>query len=112
MVREVTFEDLDSMLELYLFLHEKSIPEHDEHLAEIWEKILTDEDYHLIVNEVDGKIVSSCTCIIIPNLTWNVRPYAFVENVVMTGAKDAETLGFYEHAGYNSGDKTGFIQWL
>ena len=144
MVREVTFEDLDSMLELYLFLHEKSIPEHDEHLAEIWEKILTDEDYHLIVNEVDGKIVSSCTCIIIPNLTWNVRPYAFVENVVthedyrkcgyaracldyaksvaqgadcykiflMTGAKDAETLGFYEHAGYNSSDKTGFIQWL
>ena len=37
MVREVTFEDLDSMLELYLFLHEKTIPEHDEHLAEIWE---------------------------------------------------------------------------
>ena len=144
MVREVVKEDLDSLLELYLFLHEDSIPEHDKHLAETWEQILEDPNHHLIVNEIDGQIVSSCVCVIIPNLTRSVRPYAFVENVVthaehrrkgyagecltyakkiaeqencykmmlLTGSKKPETLHFYEHAGYNSSDKTAFIQWI
>lgn len=30
----------------------------------------------------------------------------------MTGSKDPETLRFYEHTGYNSSDKTGFVRWL
>ena len=144
MVREARKDDLDALLELYLFLHEDSIPEHDQHLRDTWNLIMKDENHHLIVNEVDGQIVSSCVCVIIPNLTRNVRPYAFVENVVtrvdyrgkglataclnyakeialkencykmmlLTGSKDPKTLRFYESAGYNSSDKTAFIQWL
>ena len=143
-VREAMEEDLDSILELYLYLHEESIPEHDAHLEQTWEQIINDPNHHLIVNEVDGKIVSSCVCVIIPNLSRNVRPYAFVENVVthadyrkkgyahecldyakqiaqrencykmmlLTGSKRPETHAFYEHAGYNSTDKTAFVQWL
>ena len=144
MVREAKREDLQELLELYLYLHEKSVPQKDAHLADTWEQILADGNHHLIVNEVSGKIVSSCVCVIIPNLTRNVRPYAFVENVVthadfrkkgyageclayakaiaerencykmmlLTGSKAPETLRFYEKAGYNSSDKTAFIQWL
>ena len=144
MVREAKHEDLNAILELYLFLHEDSIPEKDEHLRKTWKQIIQDKDHHLIVNEIDGKIISSCVCVIIPNLTRNVRPYAFVENVVthadfrgngyagecldyarkiaekencykmmlLTGSKKSETLHFYEKAGYNSTDKTAFIQWL
>ena len=82
MVREAKREDLDSLLKLYLFLHEERIPDHDRHLTETWEQILGDRNHHLIVNEVGGQIVSSCVCVIIPNLTRNVRPYAFIENVV------------------------------
>lgn len=82
MVREAEREDLKGILELYLCLHETSVPSQSEHLAHTWKQILQDENHHLIVNEMEGKIVSSCVCVIIPNLTRNVRPYAFIENVV------------------------------
>ena len=82
MVREAKKEDLKEVLELYLYLHEESVPQLSEHLMETWNQIIQDENHHLIVNEINGKIVSSCVCVIIPNLTRNVRPYAFVENVV------------------------------
>ena len=144
MVREAYAEELDQLLTLYLFLHEKRVPEMTPQLKKTWEKIMLDEDHHLIVKVLDGKIVTSCVCVIIPNLTRNVRPYAFIENVVtheayrgrgyateclnfareiarregcykmmlLTGSKDPKTLRFYERAGYNSSDKTAFIQWL
>ena len=82
MIREVVYEDLEGLLELYLHLHDKAVPEHDEHLRNTWEHILADENYHIVICEIDGKIVSSCTCIVIPNLTRTVRPYALIENVV------------------------------
>ena len=143
-IREVYENDLDEILELYLHLHEKSIPEDSEHLRKTWNNILNDENHHFIVCEVDGKIVASCVCVIIPNLTRNIRPYALVENVVtlgnyrkkgyataclnyakqiaqenhcykmmlLTGSKEESTLSFYRNAGYNSSDKTAFIQWI
>ena len=144
MIREAKKEDLNEILELYLCLHEESVPEQSNYLSDTWKQILVDKNHHLIVNEIDGKIVSSCVCVIIPNLTRNVRPYAFVENVVtntdfrnlglaseclgyakqiakqhncykmmlLTGSRKKETLDFYRRAGYNSTDKTAFIQWL
>ena len=32
--------------------------------------------------------------------------------MLLTGSKKPETLRFYEKCGYNSSDKTAFIQWL
>lgn len=144
MVREIKENELNELLELYLFLHEDCVPQTTEHLKNTWKTILEDKNHHIIVKEVNGKIVSSCVCVIIPNLTRNVRPYAFIENVVthsdfrgkgyatecldfakqialnencykmmlLTGSKNEATLKFYANAGYNSADKTAFIQWL
>ena len=144
MVREAVKEDLYELLSLYLFLHEKNIPENSSRLEKTWNTIIEDENHHIVVNEINGKIISSCVCVIIPNLTRDVRPYAFIENVVtneeycgkgyateclnyakeialknncykmmlLTGTKKESTLNFYKNAGYNSEDKTAFIQWL
>ena len=144
MVREVQREDLPALLELYLHLHEDSVPEETAHLRDTWDAILQDMNHHVLVKVAEGRIVASCVCVIIPNLTRGVRPYAFVENVVthaeyrgrgyateclmaarriaqeancykimlLTGSKEESTLDFYRRAGYNSLDKTAFIQWL
>lgn len=144
MIRLAKENDLHELLELYLFLHEDKIPDESEHLKNTWNKIISSPEHNIIVCEIDGKIVSSCVCVIIPNLTRNVRPYAFIENVVthkdyrnkgyasqcleyagkiakaencykmvlLTGSKNENTLNFYKNAGFNSDDKTAFIQWL
>lgn len=82
MIREITENDFDSLMTLYMQLHDNPMPEKTEEIMELWEKIITDENHHIIVAEEDGKIVSSCVCVIIPNLTHNQQPYAFVENVI------------------------------
>ena len=82
MIREINKTELNALLELYTHLHESGIPENSDHLQKTWKTIFNDENHHIIVCELDGRIVSSCVCVIIPNLTRNIRPYAFVENVV------------------------------
>lgn len=82
MIREINGNDLDGLMTLYMQLHGNPFPEKDGRLMKIWESILADENHHIIVAEEDGRIVSSCVCVIIPNLTRGQRPYAFIENVI------------------------------
>lgn len=144
MIRELVDSDFQGLMELYMQLHDNPMPERTPEIIEKWNRIINDKEHHIVVAEEDGKIVSSCVCVIIPNLTHGQRPYAFIENVVtdenyrgkglatqclnyakeiaihnncykmmlLTGSKKETTLNFYRKAGYNSEDKTAFIQWL
>ncbi len=144
MIREIKREDLGGLLALYEQLHGSRVTVPEERLSDLWEQILADKNHHIIVAEEDEKIVSSCVCVVISNLTHNQQPYAFVENVItdasyrgkglatkcldyakqialredcyklmlLTGSKQESTLNFYRNAGYNSEDKTAFIQWI
>lgn len=143
-IREITDEDFDGLMRLYTQLHGNPIPKKTPEISMLWNDILNDANHHIIVAVEDGKIVSSCVCVIVPNLTHAQRPYALIENVVtdenyrkkglatacldyakaisvkencykmmlLTGSKEEATLNFYRKAGYNSTDKTAFIQWL
>jgi len=82
MLREITDCDLNQLLQLYKQLHNNTIPEQSESLMQLWEKIITDRNRHIIVAEADERIVSSCELVVIPNLTHQQRPYALIENVI------------------------------
>ena len=82
MIREITENDFDQLLGLYMQLHDNPFPGKSERVLAVWNSILADENHHIIVAEEDGNIASSCVCVIIPNLTRGQRPYAFVENVI------------------------------
>lgn len=81
-IREINESDFEGLMKLYMQLHDNPMPEKTDEIMALWRKILDDENHHIIVAEVGGKIVSSCVCVIIPNLTRGQRPYAFVENVI------------------------------
>lgn len=82
MIREIQAADFDGLMTLYMQLHDNPMPERTPEISALWKRILEDKDHHIIVAEEDGKIVSSCVCVIIPNLTHDQRPYALVENVI------------------------------
>ena len=82
MIREINENDFDGLMSLCMQLHDNPFPEKSEEIMELWNRILNDKDHHIIVAEVNGQIVSSCVCVIIPNLTHNQQPYALIENVI------------------------------
>lgn len=92
MIREIAEKDLDGLLRLYMQLHDNPFPEKDDRVLGVWKDILNDKNHHLIVAEENGVIVSSCVCVIIPNLTRGQRPYAFIENVITD--KDHRKKGY------------------
>lgn len=144
MIREIKEYDFEGLMTLYTQLHNNILPRKTESIINLWKEILNDRNHHIIVAEEDEKIVSSCVCVIIPNLTHNQQPYALIENVItdekyrnkglatqcldyaksialkencyklmlLTGSKKESTLNFYRKSGYNSEDKTAFIQWI
>src|SRR4029453_13235779 len=82
-IRPIRAEELPVLLSLYRHLHpgdpELSISSDIERL---WQRILADPQLRYLVAEVSGRVVSTCTLTVIPNLTRGARPYGVIENVV------------------------------
>jgi len=84
-IRKAKAEDAGSLRDLY-FNHLTAHPPTEEQDMDKWQEMIkafeNNNLYHLLVGEVDNKIISSITLVIIENLTHNLRPYAVIENVV------------------------------
>jgi GNAT superfamily N-acetyltransferase len=81
-VRTIRSDELPQLLELYAQLHEEDAPLPADRMQEAWEALLSQPGLHVFVGELDGKVVSTCTLVIVPNLTRGASPYAVLENVV------------------------------
>ena len=53
-----------------------------DYINKLWEEIFSGPNRYYIVVEEDGRLASSCTLIIINNLTRSGRPFGLIENVV------------------------------
>jgi GNAT superfamily N-acetyltransferase len=74
--------DLAGMLSLYRHLNPDD-PAPELAKAEMaWLALIGSDLTKVIVADAAGVLVSSCTLVIIPNLTRGVRPYGLIENVV------------------------------
>ena len=75
--------ELDQVLGLYRHLHANDpILEPSAALQELWRSIWADPNIRLVVARSAGEVVSTCTLVIVPNLTRGARPYGLIENVI------------------------------
>ena len=85
--------DLDGMLDLYHHLNPDD-PRPSPAAAEAaWSALLASKLTSIFVAEAAGRPVSSCTLVIVPNLTRGARPYGLIENVVTHAAHRQRGLG-------------------
>lgn len=80
--RRLTTSDLPSLLELYRQLDEDDDKSTLEQSTKVWEGIDSNPDIQYFGAVDNGKVVSTCYAVYIPNLTRGNRGICFIENVV------------------------------
>jgi GNAT superfamily N-acetyltransferase len=85
-VRELTKDDLQLLLDLYIHLHDTDSPLPERECVEsVWIEALNNKSIKYFGYYLGSSLVSSCTISVIPNLTRSCRPYGVIENVVTHG---------------------------
>jgi len=81
-IREAGSGDLDRLLKLYIHLTPNNVPFPSAVAEDIFFRFSRYEGSAILLGEIDDELVSSCTLVVVPNLTRGGTPYALVENVV------------------------------
>jgi N-acetylglutamate synthase-like GNAT family acetyltransferase len=86
MIRFAEEHDFEGIMNLLRQLNPDDPVINDGRDKVIFERILKQSNLRILIQEENGKIISTCYLNIIPNLTRDASPYAVIENV----ATDAE----------------------
>ena len=85
LIRTIEQADLPALLELYRDLNPSDPPLALEDAASIWRQLSGYAGSTVFVGVRHNLLITSCTLVVVPNLTRGGLPYALIENVV-TGA--------------------------
>ncbi|WP_051213261.1 GNAT family N-acetyltransferase [Maritalea myrionectae] len=102
-VRLATVRDAIALKDIYTHLNPDDPAVSDHQFEQDLDALLADPNRMIIVAELDGIIVSSCTLFILPNLTRGNRPMALIENVVTH--KQYRRMGFGKRVMLNAMDR-------
>ena len=79
--RSAAADDLETVLDLYRHLHPED--PRPANASAAWSDLITARGVTVLVGALpSGALVTSCTVVVIPNMTRNAAPYALIENVV------------------------------
>jgi GNAT superfamily N-acetyltransferase len=92
-VRPARNDDLHGMLDLYRHLNPDDPPVSPAAAAAPWSALLRSGLTSVLVAEEAGRLVSSCTLVVVPNLTRGGMSYGLIENVVTHADRRRRGLG-------------------
>lgn len=82
-IRTIKPDDLGELVELYSHMHPPTDPRPRATAdRSVWSDMLSRDGLSVFVGAFDGHLVSTCTLVIVPNLTRGAKPYGLLENVV------------------------------
>ncbi|MEU0935808.1 MULTISPECIES: GNAT family N-acetyltransferase [unclassified Embleya] len=92
-IRPATARDLSGVLALYAEFHPRDVPLPIEDAHLIWADIATQRGRTVLVADLDGTVVGTADCVVLPNLTRGGHSIMFVENVVVAAARRRLGIG-------------------
>jgi N-acetylglutamate synthase-like GNAT family acetyltransferase len=81
-IRDALPEDLQSLQDLYRHLDANDVRCSSQEAAGIFQQFLLYPGSSILVGTIGHELATSCTLVVIPNLTRGGKPYALIENVV------------------------------
>ena len=81
-LREIAEAELPALLHLYTHLNPNDPPLPLDEAAKIWKPMVQDPNQRFFGAYWNDALASTCTLVVIPNLTRQMRPYSLIENVV------------------------------
>ena len=92
-IRLAVRHDLASLVDLYRHLHPHDAAMAPDHAEHVWSTLIASGFTHVVVADAGGRLASSCTLALVPNLTRGGRSYGVIENVVTHPAHRRTGLG-------------------